>query len=432
MHMTGQPRREFVALSLGVLGSMAGCIAANGGTPKSSPATVTPDLGPETPDASTETPAPPPSNPETAHLPFNHAELLYRVDARFAQRDVASYYLAVVTSADHAAAFPTDRFKTEAASAFVTDTDYSQAAVVILQDRQSSSHPDLELRCTDIEGDTITVDAAYPGSARTADITTDTLLVRVATDESDVRAARATARSQYSDPVRISTRNVYAGAPTFDPAGDLVVRNRDCLTTSVSATVTYDGDLFFRDGLDLSPASLRRVDGLFSHAGKWTVAVRTDGETVERPWSLTGEMPGDVLVDVTGDGTVSLSHHATGVDATDPSACETNNHPYESSDSAKNLDHPVDLWILDHSGGEHHLTVTIRDGDTEVFSGEFDTQSGYDKARRAGLLAKKTIYTVDVTMDEMPTVSTAIPVREDVTKLEVRINESGELTVSGR
>lgn len=407
--MADRPRREFLALSLGGLGSLAGCIASNDRTPDSSPA-----------------------HPETAHLSFNHAEPLHRVDAGFVQREVASYYLAVVASADHATAFPTDRFENQEAAAFVTDTDYSQAAVVILQDRQSSSHPDLELRRTAIEGDTVTIEVRYPGEGGTADITTDTLLVRVSSDKSDVRRARATISSQHSDPDRIGTRNVYGGVPTFDPPGDLILQNRDCANTHLSGTVTYEGDLFFRDRLDLPPASLRRIGNLFPYAGEWTVAVRTGGETVEQSWSLTRETPGDVLVDVAGDGTVSLSHHANGVDATDPTACETNSYPYESADATENLDHPVDLWILDQSDREHYLTVTIRDGDTEVFSDEFNTQAGYDKAQRAGLLAKKTTYTVVVTMDDEPTVSKSVTVREGVKKLEIRITESEEPTISLR
>lgn len=311
--MTDRPRRSFLALSLGTIGSLAGCLGVTDGAPGRSPGDSTPRFSNETTDS--KTPSDSPS--EAAHLSFNHAELLHRVDAGFVQRDVASYYLALVMSADHAAAFPTDRFGNQEATAFVTDTDYSQAAVVVLQDRRSSSHPDLELRRADTQGGTVTIEAEYPGGAKTADITTDTLLVRMSTDESDVRAARATISSQHGDPDRVGTRNVYGGVPTFDPPGNLVLRNRDCSNTPLSVTVTYEGDLFFRDGLDLSPASLRRVDGLFSYAGEWTVAVRTDGETVERSWSLTGGTPGDVLVDVAGDGTVSLSHHANGRSATD-------------------------------------------------------------------------------------------------------------------
>lgn len=407
--MTARPRREFLALSLGAFGSIAGCVAGTDETPASSPAP-----------------------PEAASLSFNHAEPLHRVDAAFPQRDVASYYLAVVTSPDHATTFPTDRFNNQEAVTFVSDTDYSQAAVIILQDRQSSSHPDLELRRDDIEGDTITIDAGYPGDGRTADITTDTLLVRVASDKSDVRRARATIRRQHGDPDRIATRNVYDDVPTFDAPGDLILQNRDCSNIPVSGTVTYEGDLFFRDRLDLPPASRRRVDSLFSYAGEWTVAVRTGGDPVEQSWSLTRGTPGDVLVDVADDGTVSLSHHANGVDATDPAACETTDYPYESADPAENLDRPVDLWILDQSDREHHLTVTIRDGDTEVFSDEFTTEAGDDKAQRAGLLAKKTTYTVLVTMDDEPTVSTSVPVREGVKKLEIRISESEELSISAR
>jgi hypothetical protein len=345
---------------------------------------------------------------------------------------VASYYLALLKSANHATAFPTARFENQEATAFVTDTDYSQAAVVVLQDRQSSSHPDLELRGADIEDDTVTIEATYPTGGGTADITTDTLLVRISSDESDVRRAHATISSQHGDPDRVGTRNIYDNVPTFDSPGNLLLRNRDCSNSLLSVTVTYEGDLFFRDSLDLPPTSLRRVDSLFSSIGEWTVAVRSDSETVEQSWSLTGERPGNVLVDVAGDDTVSLSHHVNGVDTTDPTACETNDYPYESTDPTKNLADPVDLWILDQSDRKHRLTVTIRDGDTEVFSDEFDTRAGYDKAQRAGLLAKKTTYTVVAAMDNETTVSKSVSVREGVKKLEVRITEEEELMVSLR
>jgi len=430
IRMTDRTRRAFLALGVGAFGSAAGCIGRDGGAPRTTPGGVTATTGNETTDRTTATQTTSHSGTAAAHLSFNHAKRLHRINAGFAQHDVASYYLGLLTSPDHAAAFPTDRFENQDAKAFVTDTDFSQAALVVVQDRRSSSHPDLELLGTRREGYTVTVKAQYPGRGGTADITTDTLLVRVPTTEGSVRAASATIQPQHGEPIQFSTTNVYDVVPAFDPAGDLVLRNRDCANAPLSVTITYQGDLFFRDGMNLQPASLRRVGGVFTHPGEWTVAVHIGGETITRSWSLTDGPPGDVLIDVAGDGTVSLSHQATGVDGTSRDTCETNGYPYESSSPTENLDHPVDLWVLDRSDGEHHLTVTIRDNDTEVFSGEFDMRAGYDKVQRAGLLAKKTTYSVEVTTDGGTTVTESVTVREGVKKLTVRVTESGKLTMS--
>ncbi|MFB6154593.1 MAG: hypothetical protein ABEJ22_01780 [Haloferacaceae archaeon] len=424
--MTDATRRAFLALGAVALGGGAGCL---GGAPReSSESTTTAGNETGTADRSTETRTDSPGG--QPRLAFNRAERLHRLDASFPQRDVGTYYLALLTSADHAEAFPTDRFGNEEAAAFVADTDFDRRALVVLHDRQSSSHPDLELLGTNRDGYTVRVDVRYPGTAGTADVTTDTLLVRVPAGDDPVRAAGATLRPQYGDPVRFRTANAYDRLPAFDPGGDLVFRNRDCAEAQLPVTVTRDGDLFFSDGVTLAPASVRRIGGLVSHPGEWTVAVRAGEESHEQSWSVTGGPPGDLLVDVDGDGGVSLERRPDGADGTDLGACETAAYPYESSDPAENLDDPVDLWVLDHADGEHHLTVTIRDGDTEVFSGEFATRAGYDKVRRAGLLAKKTTYAVEVTTDAGATATRSVTVREGAGTLEVRVTESGDLAVS--
>lgn len=422
--MSDRSRRAVLALGAGILGSMAGCTGLGGEAPRPSPddPSSTPDSGPADTPADTQI--------EAAHLSFNHADALHRIDAGFAQRDVANYYLALLTSSNHETVFRTDRFTNHEAKTFVTDTDFSQSALIVFQDRRSSSHPDLEFRQATRAGETVTITAAYPGNGATADITTDTLLVRVPADERAVNAASARIIPQHGDPVQVSTLNVYEDGSAFDAAGDLVIRNRDCATAPLSVTVTYEGELFLREGVELQPASLRRIEGLFAYPGTWTVAVKLGSETRSRSWSLTGETPGDVLIDVTGDGAVTLSHQASGVDETSLDSCETTDYPYESSEPAQNLDRPVDLLVLDQSADNHHLTVQIRDGDTDVYSGEFDTREGYDKAKRAGLLAKKTTYTVDVTLDNEPTVSESVTLQEGVKKLEVRVTESGGVEVS--
>jgi hypothetical protein len=168
---------------------------------------------------------------------------------------------------------------------------------------------------------------------------------------------------------------------------------------------------------------------VFAYPGEWTVAVRRSDEPVVRTFSLSEGGPGDLLVDVAGDGSVSIAHRPDGFDGSDPEACETNGRPYESSDPDENLDHPVDLWVLDRSDGAHHLAVSIGDGGTEVFSDTFDTREGYDKANRPGLLAKKATYDVAVTLDDEPTMTASVTVEEGVQKLVVRVTEAGKVDV---
>jgi hypothetical protein len=416
--MTDCTRRAALALGVGALGSVAGCVGHDGGT------------GTETPGSSPGNQRTPDAQAGVAERSFDHAQPLHRVEAAFAQRDVASYYLGLLTSADHAVAFPTARFENETAESFVIDTDFTRSAVVVLQDRKSSSHPDLELLDARRDGQTVTIEVHCPGSGATADVTTDTLLVRVPTDEGDLRVASAILQSRHAGPVRFSTRNSYHTVPEFDSEGGLVLRNRDCTTARLTVTVTYESDLFFRDHLELSPATVRGVAGVFASPGEWTVAVRRGEDTTARSWALTDGSAGDVSVDVAGDGTVSLSHHPETVHETALDTCEPEEFPYESSSPAENLDRPIDLWVLDDSDGAHRLTVTVRDDDRVVFSGEFDTRDGDDKVRRPGLLAKMTTYTVDVSMDGETTVSEGATVREGAKQLVVSVTESDRVRIS--
>lgn len=405
-------------MGAGIVGSVAGCLGTG------SDALGTTSTGNETTDRMTSV------RSGAEHLSFDHAKRLHRIEAGFPQRDVASYYLGLLRTDAHAGTFPTDRFDDAEAEAFVADTDYSEAALAVLHDRESSSAPDLELADVRRDGRALEIEAMYPGRGGTADITTDTLLVRVPTDGDPFRTATASVRPQVGEPLRFATANTYDVRPAFDPAGDFVLRNRDCANTPLSVRVTYEGDLFLRDGIDLPPATARRLGGVFTYPGEWTVTVRASGETIEQSWSLTDAPPGDVLLDVAGDGTISLSRRPDGVDASPLDTCETNGFPYESPNPSENLDHPVDLWVLDHADGEHHLTVTIREGDVEVYNGEFDTRAGYDKIQRAGLLAKMTTYTVRVSTATGQSVTETVTVREGVQQLAVRVAESGELSVS--
>lgn len=421
--MSERTRRAFLALGAGVVGTLAGC--AGDGNPATETGTPTPDSN----DGSTPTATPPPAS-GIASLSFNHAEKLHNLGADFPERDVASYYLAVLTSEDHAAAFPAGRFGNEEAKSVLAETDFTANALVVLQDRAGSSHPDLELLNAEVKNRLATVEAEYPGQGGTADITTDTLLVRLPRGDEPVRGARATIHPQHGEADRFATDSVYDTVPEFSPAGGLVVQNRDCDGVSLSVTVTYRGDLFFRRGLDLGPATRRRVPAVFTHPGEWTVAVEEGGQPRTETWTLSEAPPGDALVDVAGDGTVSLSHRPDGV-ADDPlDACETDGYPYESSTPAENVDPPVDLWILDMAGDASRLTVMIEEGDTTVFQQEFETRTGKDKIRRSGLLAKKAAYTVEVTTQDGRQTTETVTVREGVDQLTVRVTEGGDLAVS--
>ena len=341
---------------------------------------------------------------------------------------MATFYLAVLTTEDHVAAFPTDRFGNQEATTFIEATDFSQTAVVVLHDRQSSSHPNLQLVGTGREGKLLTVETEYPGEGATADITTDTLLVRVPTGEVSVPGGRATIHPQFGNPVRIGTASLYDNLPEFDTPADLGVQNRDCESATPSVTVTHRGDHFYRGGLELELATRHTVEGLSTHFGEWTVSVRANGETTTRTWDLTDD-PGDVLVTVAGDGTISLARQADAGDGpTD--ACHTDGFTSESTDPAANVDPPVDLWLLDRGQQSTELTVTVSDGDTRVFSRSYETSSGVDKIHRLDLLAKQTDYTVTVSAEDGREVTKTVTVDEGTRQLTVRVTETGDLTVS--
>lgn len=437
--MTDRTRRGFLALSASALAAVAGCTdgraygdgpgkgGAPGGDATDTDETTPTDRGTGT-DAGVGTTTD--SALDAASLAFDRAAELRRADAPVPQRDVASYYLALLRSADDASAFPTDRFGNDDAAAFVAETDFASETVVVLQDRRGSSVPDLELVGAGLSGATLAVEARYPGQGGTADVTTDTLLVRAATGDRAVRAARATVRPQSGDPVRFATANAYDVTPEFDPAGDLVVRNRDCAERRPGVTVTYSGDLFLEESPTLGPASTRRFEGVFSLPGEWTVSARSGDRTVSETVPLTDAPPGDVLVEAGGDGSVSIERRPEGVESGATDRCETDGGPYESPDPGENVADPVDLWVLDRSPEARELTVGIRDGDREVFSETFDTSAGDDKAHRADLLAKRATYVVEVRAAAGASVTETVTVDDGVSKLTVRVTEAGELAVS--
>jgi hypothetical protein len=189
--MEGATRRQVIALGLGVAAGLAGCLG--GGR-----------AGPGDGTDATDTQG---SGGDAEVLSFNDADPFHRVEASFPQQDAADHYLALLSDDNHAAAFPTGRFRDEAAGDFLDKTDFSRAAVVVVHDRVSSSVPDLKLLNASVKDATVTVEAEYPGEAGTDDVTTDTMLVRVRTDGASVAAAEATIQPQYGDPVRLSTED---------------------------------------------------------------------------------------------------------------------------------------------------------------------------------------------------------------------------------
>ncbi|MEF8756637.1 MAG: hypothetical protein V5A33_00210 [Halobacteriales archaeon] len=425
--MSERTRRTVLTLGVGLLGATAGCLGADGTgeSPTEDPTSTGTDSPPSVGASPTDTP--PDGGVSAPTLSFDHARPLSRVDAGFPQRDVGAYYLGLVASADHATAFPSELFDDDSAAAFLDGTDFDRAAVVVLQDRKGSSHPDLEATGVSVTDGTAAVEARYPGNERTSDVTPNTLLVRMPAEDPP-SAARSVVQPQHGDADRFATPTAYDGVPAFDAPGDLVVRNRDCASASMTVTVTRGGDLFYRGTADLYPASARRVTELVSRPGEWRVVADRGDETGESVWSLPEGPPGDLLVDVAGDGSLTLSRVPEGVtDA--PDACETDGLPYESSNPEENLADPVDLWVVDRAEDGSVLSVTVRDGDAVVWSGEFDTREGYDKARRTGLLAKKTTYEVEVTADDGRAATRSVMVTDGVGKLLVRVTESGELAV---
>lgn len=202
--MDERTRRAFLGLCLGAAGAVAGCLSGDPSGP-GDPGTSTPGDGTGATDATDVGEA-------AASLSFDGADPLHRVGAGFPQLDAEDHYLALLTEADHVAAFPTDRFRNDEASAFLDDTDFSKAVVVVVHDRLGSSVPDLELRDALIDDSTAVVEAEYPGEAGTDDVITETMLVRITTGGASVTAADATIHPQYGDSIRLSTEDEDATA----------------------------------------------------------------------------------------------------------------------------------------------------------------------------------------------------------------------------
>jgi hypothetical protein len=431
--MTQYTRRRALryAAGLAVASTAAGCLGnedtGTGGT--STDGTTTGGDGPTTapPTSGTTTP---PSGSVATHA-WNGAPELHAGDAPFPEGDVGSYYLALLTDADHAASFA---FEGDAAG-FLADTEFETASVVLLQDRRGQSTPDLAVSdVRHVDGGGVRFTARYPGTVSTGDIITDTVAVRVSNDGTTPEWATVDVAGRTGATTTFSTTSKY-GADRYADPGAVVVQNRDCQSHRVSVTATRNGELFHASSHELAPASAATVPGVLTHPGDWQLSFTRHGPDgpVTKSWSLGSDAPGDVLGSVAGDGSLGLAYHPDGVSGAEPSACETDGYPYESTDPSENVADPVDLWLVSRDDDERTLDVTIVDQatGTEVYSETHVLAAGKDKQQRPDLVAKRGSYAVTVTPEAGDPVETTLEVADDVGKFTVHVDTDGTITVVG-
>lgn len=423
-------RRRALLQTLGTTSlGLAGCLGdgSDGGD-----STPTPSTTP------TETQPPTTSYPDTSveSYTWNGAPDMEHRAAAYPQGSVDPYFVAVLRSTSEASAFRdsylanSDRAELQEAAAFISDTDHEKQSIVVVQDAKGSSHPDMELEgvrpATTPASTGVHVHARYPGEGATADIIQDNLLVRV---PGDPEFARVTLTPQFNDPVTFATQNAI-DAPALNEPRALVVRNRDCTEHSVHIQGMVDETLVTREAVDTPAGSIRVAKAVFGHAATYALAASTEStETATTSnVSITTDDPRHVLIDVDGAGKLTISR-MDGVPEESRIQCEPEQRPYESSDPSQNIADPVDLWVVSQDAEPRTLTATISDGDTRVFSQTFELSGGYDKAREADLLAKKTTYTLTVEPESGGTLETTFTVAESLSKVTIYVNASGEISV---
>lgn len=198
--MTGP--RPLLALSVGIALVFAGCVGGPG-TPTAGPTptpdaptddsgsnpTDTPESSPTEAPGSTSTPSPGPARTDGPidvtyeSYVFDHGPASDPAIAggiRFPEeydRDGATYVTTVATEAE------TDRFNRSildsGATAFVDETDFESASIVVLQLYPASSVPDVRAESVRRDGDTLLVATNRSRAYGTDDITVETLLLRV-------------------------------------------------------------------------------------------------------------------------------------------------------------------------------------------------------------------------------------------------------------
>jgi hypothetical protein len=413
-------RRQYLALAGGALAALAGCTDAPGDG-SSSPTDTSP-----TPTGTEAT--------VTGTLTANGTPDLGRLDAPFAQRAVGRYYLAVATAPEHgerlASALAGDEAGSEA-PAFLRGTDYDAASVVCVQEAGSSSVPDLELVSARVAGEAVTLAARYPGTAGTDDITTDLLLVRVA--HPAVRHATVGITPQRGDTTRFSTVGRY-GWELLDEPRPLVVRNRDCESHPVRVTATVDGELVAETTRPEAypPASLVRDGAFLREAATHTVRASMGRDTAAKTTLSTetgADDPQGVLVDVSGDGTLSVETRPV-KDLPDRASgeCEAASLPYESSDPSENVDRAARLQWRNRSAADRELELLVRDGDRTVVSRDVALAAG-GKGRTEALVAKRGVYDTRLALDGTER-RVDWQVDEAGDDLQVLVEADGSLTVA--
>lgn len=243
----------------------------------------------------------------------------------------------------------------DGAEAFVDNTSFEDSYLVVVQEFPASSSPDYRVESVEREGDTLRLRINDSSEIRTADITVETVLVRVHGDPPE-RVAVTTeeghtfdstegvvTRTATTERTTTTVRLPYVGddpSATVDEPRDLRVENRVADTVGYRLTVTYsatpacrnetpkcgmpsfDVEVLSRvgklpEGRNLSVADVAAREGTYSLRVEAEVP---DGDGSRRTitesfdWQVDDEH-GDAVVVITGDD-VRLTYEPAG-NATD-------------------------------------------------------------------------------------------------------------------
>lgn len=326
--------RHLGALLLCGLVLATGCVAGpTGGSPE------------RTPPAATATPDAAPVAEYEGHV-FDHWEtgspaieggIAYAPGREYTER----YYVTTVATAAEA-----DRFNSSvlrpAANAFVRNTTFRNATLVVIQAFPASSHPDYRVESVRRRDGTLEVAINDSSRGGTADITVETVLLRVpdpvdrvavTTEDGvtfDSTAGVVTPKST-PEPTPDDPLGVVPDERRLADGGDLRIVNRRAGTVGYNLTLTYYYEPRCRDETPACGAPARRITvdraiaklppggnetltDVATHRGTYTVHVTADlptgngsrrSVTESFAWRVDG--PGvEGVVAITGDG-VSFS-----------------------------------------------------------------------------------------------------------------------------
>lgn len=400
---SGPPKRTRRHLlrgaGLGLGGFFAGCVggrggggASGGGDPDGTDGTPNSGDGIST-HTRTELDA-------EAYVYNGGPELPYLDAAQFPQRRVSSYYVALLTETEHAERLSAAWEGDEEAETFAADTDFDSSALVVMQNRSSSSHPDYEVATAERMGGGVSLMLRRPGNATTSDIITENVLVRVPKGDPEPRFA--TVRLDEGAGTTFSTEGKFDRSALENPV-DLVYRNRDCEEHRLVVDATIDDELVLSRQLTLSSGGVRVVRAALTEAATYSVRTRdvSGGSETTAGVELDGsDDPAAVVTEITGDGSFVQSTPDETPDF-GPAECEASSLPYESSDPSENVASPVGLrYVSLAETSELDLRVVVRDGDRTVVDRTV-TLSGKTKAdlTDGGLIAKKGTYDLSVAAD---------------------------------